>query len=107
MRARTDRRHGGTRTRHRGRGALRPGQARVVATALARRPECVFAHVLTGSWDCLAEVQCPRDRLAGLVMDELLPGLPGAPREYRRPRVGRLLPRPTVSANSRAPTGCW
>ncbi|MEW2403792.1 Lrp/AsnC family transcriptional regulator [Streptomyces sp. NPDC046862] len=53
-----------------------PGQARVAATALARRPDCIFAHVLTGTFDCVAELQCPRDRLAGLVMDEL-PGLPG------------------------------
>lgn len=61
-----------------------PGRARVVATALARRPECVFAHVLTGSWDCLAQVRCPRDRLAGLVMDEL-PGLPGIVRTLTLP----------------------
>lgn len=61
-----------------------PGQARVVATALARRPDCVFAHVLTGTWDCVAEVQCPRDRLAGLVMDEL-PGLPGVVRTLTLP----------------------
>ncbi|MPY57583.1 Lrp/AsnC family transcriptional regulator [Streptomyces spongiae] len=53
-----------------------PGQARVTATALARRPDCVFAQVLTGTLDCVGEIQCPRDRLAGLVMDEL-PGLPG------------------------------
>ncbi|KOG16980.1 Lrp/AsnC family transcriptional regulator [Streptomyces viridochromogenes] len=61
-----------------------PGRARVVATALARRPDCVFAHVLTGTWDCVAEVQCPRDRLAGLVMDEL-PGLPGVVRTLTLP----------------------
>ncbi|GGU15574.1 Lrp/AsnC family transcriptional regulator [Streptomyces coeruleorubidus] len=61
-----------------------PGQARVVATALARRPDCAFAHVLTGTWDCVAEVQCPRDRLAGLVMDEL-PGLPGVVRTLTLP----------------------
>ncbi|MET9967761.1 Lrp/AsnC family transcriptional regulator [Streptomyces sp. NPDC006356] len=61
-----------------------PGRARVVATALARRPDCVFAHVLTGTWDCVAELQCPRDRLAGLVMDEL-PGLPGVVRTLTLP----------------------
>ncbi|MFH8658372.1 Lrp/AsnC family transcriptional regulator [Streptomyces afghaniensis] len=61
-----------------------PGQARVVATALARRSDCAFAHVLTGTWDCVAEVQCPRDRLAGLVMDEL-PGLPGVVRTLTLP----------------------
>jgi DNA-binding Lrp family transcriptional regulator len=53
-----------------------PGQARMTATALARRPDCLFAHVLTGTSDCVAELACPRGRLAGLVMDEL-PGLPG------------------------------
>jgi DNA-binding Lrp family transcriptional regulator len=53
-----------------------PGQARMVASALARRSDCVFTHVLTGSPDCVAELLCPRDRLASLVMDEL-PGLPG------------------------------
>ncbi|MFF6783261.1 Lrp/AsnC ligand binding domain-containing protein [Streptomyces sp. NPDC012510] len=53
-----------------------PGRARVTATALARRPDCVFAHVLTGTPDCVAELRCPRDRLAGLVLDELA-GLPG------------------------------
>src|SRR5262245_28088342 len=53
-----------------------PGYARVTATALARRPDCVFALVLTGTLDCVAELRGPRDRLAGLVMDEL-PGLPG------------------------------
>jgi DNA-binding Lrp family transcriptional regulator len=53
-----------------------PGQARVTATALARRPDCVFAHVLTGTPDCLAELRRPRERLAGLVLDELA-GLPG------------------------------
>ncbi|MFE7270917.1 Lrp/AsnC family transcriptional regulator [Streptomyces sp. NPDC057623] len=61
-----------------------PGRARVVATALARRPDCVFAHVLTGTWDCVEEVLCPRDRLAGLVMDEL-PGLPGVVRTLTLP----------------------
>ncbi|MDX2761384.1 Lrp/AsnC family transcriptional regulator [Streptomyces europaeiscabiei] len=53
-----------------------PGRARVTATALARRPDCVFAHVLTGTPDCLAELRWPRERLAGLVLDELA-GLPG------------------------------
>ncbi|KPI20492.1 transcriptional regulator, AsnC family [Actinobacteria bacterium OK074] len=61
-----------------------PGQARVAATALARRPDCVFAHVLTGTPDCVAELQCPRDRLARLVMDEL-PGLPGMVETFTLP----------------------
>ncbi|MGW0843853.1 Lrp/AsnC family transcriptional regulator [Streptomyces sp. NPDC002787] len=53
-----------------------PGRARVTATALARRPDCVFVHVLTGTPDCVAELRWPRERLAGLVLDELA-GLPG------------------------------
>lgn len=53
-----------------------PGRARITATALARRSDCVFAHVLTGTLDCLAELRWPRERLAGLVLDELA-GLPG------------------------------
>ena len=61
-----------------------PGRARVAANALASRPDCLFAHVLTGTWDCVAELQCPRDRLAGLVMDEL-PGLPGVVRTLTLP----------------------
>ncbi len=61
-----------------------PGQARVAAMALARRPDCVFAHVLTGTPDCVAELLCPRDRLAGLVMDEL-PGLPGVVETFTYP----------------------
>ncbi|KOU56377.1 AsnC family transcriptional regulator [Streptomyces sp. MMG1533] len=61
-----------------------PGQARMVASALARRPDCVFTHVLTGSPDCVAELLCPRDRLASLVMDEL-PGLPGMLESFTLP----------------------
>ncbi|MFE7834873.1 Lrp/AsnC family transcriptional regulator [Streptomyces sp. NPDC057474] len=53
-----------------------PGRARVTATALARRPDCVFVHVLTGTPDCVAELRWPRERLAGLVLDEFA-GLPG------------------------------
>jgi DNA-binding Lrp family transcriptional regulator len=61
-----------------------PGQARVAATALARRPDCVFTHVLTGSLDCVAELLCPREHLASLVMDEL-PGLPGVLETFTLP----------------------
>jgi DNA-binding Lrp family transcriptional regulator len=53
-----------------------PGQARVAASAIARRPDSIFTHVLTGSPDCIAELSCPRERLSSLVMDEL-PGIPG------------------------------
>ncbi|MGP4047810.1 Lrp/AsnC family transcriptional regulator [Streptomyces sp. 2A115] len=61
-----------------------PGQARMVASALARRPDCVFTHVLTGSPDCVAELLCPREQLASLVMDEL-PGLPGMVETFTLP----------------------
>jgi DNA-binding Lrp family transcriptional regulator len=40
--------------------------------------------VLTGTPDCVAELLCPRDRLAGLVMDEL-PGLPGVVETFTYP----------------------
>ena len=53
-----------------------PGQARLAATSLARREDTVFAHVLAGSTDCVAEISCPPERLAPLVMDEL-PSTPG------------------------------
>jgi DNA-binding Lrp family transcriptional regulator len=53
-----------------------PGTARVSAGALARRPDTTFAYVLTGSVDCIAEVICPPEQLAGLVLDEL-PGTAG------------------------------
>jgi DNA-binding Lrp family transcriptional regulator len=61
-----------------------PGRERLAATALARRPDCVFAHVLTGTPTCVAEVLCPRERLAGMVMDEL-PGLPGMEETFTLP----------------------
>ncbi|WP_151480302.1 Lrp/AsnC family transcriptional regulator [Streptomyces albicerus] len=61
-----------------------PGQARMAASALARRSDCVFTHVLTGSPDCVAELLCPREDLASLVMDEL-PGLPGMVETYTLP----------------------
>ena len=53
-----------------------PGQARVAASALARRPDTIFTHVLAGSPDCIAELSCLRERLSSLVLDEL-PGIPG------------------------------
>jgi DNA-binding Lrp family transcriptional regulator len=53
-----------------------PGTARVSAGTLARRPDTVFTYVLTGSVDCVAEVICPPDQLAGLVLEDL-PGTAG------------------------------
>ncbi|MHA6796730.1 Lrp/AsnC family transcriptional regulator [Pseudonocardia bannensis] len=54
----------------------RPGQQRLVALALARRRDTRYAHVLAGPVGCIAEIDCPPQRLAGLVVDEL-PALPG------------------------------
>lgn len=61
-----------------------PGQARLAATALARREDTVFAHVLAGSTDCVAEVSCPPERLAQFVMDEL-PATPGMVESFTQP----------------------
>jgi DNA-binding Lrp family transcriptional regulator len=61
-----------------------PGQARLAATALARREDTVFTHVLAGSLDCVAEISCPRERLASLVMDEL-PSTPGVVESHTQP----------------------
>lgn len=65
------------------------GQARMAAGALARRPDCAFAHLLTGSPDCIAELVGPRESLAGLVMDEL-PGLPGVAEAVAHPVLRHL-----------------
>ena len=48
-----------------------PGTVRVAAHALAQRSDCIFAYVLTGTADCIAEIMAPRDRIQKLVMDEL------------------------------------
>jgi DNA-binding Lrp family transcriptional regulator len=61
-----------------------PGQARMAASALARRQDSIFTCVLTGSPDCIAELVCPRERLGGFVMDEL-PGIPGMVRTFTLP----------------------
>ncbi|WP_346012164.1 Lrp/AsnC family transcriptional regulator [Streptomyces sp. SID3343] len=54
----------------------RPGQVREAATAAAAGSGTVFTYVLAGSVDCVAEVQCPPDGLARLMLEEL-PALPG------------------------------
>lgn len=54
----------------------RPGRVREAAIAAASGSGTVFAYVLAGSVDCVAEVQCPPDRLARLMLEEL-PTLPG------------------------------
>lgn len=61
-----------------------PGQARLAAKALARRDDTVFTHVLTGAVDCVAEISCPREQLASLVMDEL-PATPGIVESFTMP----------------------
>lgn len=64
-----------------------PGQARVAGGALARREDTLFAHVLTGTIDCVAEISRPRDRLASLVVDEL-PATPGMVESVASPVLG-------------------
>ncbi|GAA0483871.1 Lrp/AsnC family transcriptional regulator [Streptomyces olivaceiscleroticus] len=53
-----------------------PGTARDAALAMARRADTIFSYVLSGSPDCVAEVQCPPGRLAALMLDEA-PPVPG------------------------------
>ncbi|MFC1406310.1 MULTISPECIES: Lrp/AsnC family transcriptional regulator [Streptacidiphilus] len=54
-----------------------PGAARRAAAALAGREDVVFACTVAGVADCVAELQCPAERLEALALDEL-PQLPGA-----------------------------
>ncbi|MFC7343900.1 Lrp/AsnC family transcriptional regulator [Saccharopolyspora griseoalba] len=61
-----------------------PGQARLAGGALARRDDAMFTHVLTGSTDCIAEISCPSEHLASLVMDEL-PATPGMVESFTQP----------------------
>lgn len=56
-----------------------PGTVRVAAASLARREESTFSYIMTGPVDCVAEVWCPADHLAALLLDEL-PGTPGMSR---------------------------
>ncbi|MGW0995713.1 Lrp/AsnC family transcriptional regulator [Streptomyces sp. NPDC002520] len=53
-----------------------PDATRKVALATARRKDTIFTYVVTGSSDCVAELQCPPGRLAELVLDDL-PALTG------------------------------
>jgi DNA-binding Lrp family transcriptional regulator len=53
-----------------------PGRARETAAALAAREDVVFSCTVVGTADCVAELQCPAERLEALVFDEL-PRLPG------------------------------
>lgn len=61
-----------------------PGQSRLAAGVLARRDDTVYTHVLTGAVDCVAEISCPPERLASLVMDEL-PATPGMVESFTLP----------------------
>lgn len=75
---------------------------RATATALAQRPDCVYAYVLTGTPQCIAEIRVGTARLPSLVLDELpavvgLVRLQADPvlkvlRSVRQWRPGMLLP---------------
>ncbi|WP_084704363.1 Lrp/AsnC family transcriptional regulator [Phaeacidiphilus oryzae] len=54
----------------------RPGTVRETALAAARWPDTVFGYILAGESDCVAEVQCPPERLPEFMLDEV-PRLPG------------------------------
>lgn len=56
-----------------------PGSVMPVAIALARRPEAVVMHILTGSADCFVDLWCPQTRLSNLLLNEIgsIPGLVG------------------------------
>lgn len=56
-----------------------PGTVRLAAASLARRAESTFTYIMTGPVDCVAEVWCPADQQADLLLDEL-PGTPGLSR---------------------------
>jgi DNA-binding Lrp family transcriptional regulator len=47
------------------------GAVRTTATALAQRPDCVFAYALTGTIECVAEIRVSTADLPALVLDEL------------------------------------
>ncbi|GAA2899678.1 Lrp/AsnC family transcriptional regulator [Streptomyces mexicanus] len=54
----------------------RPDATREAALAVARRTDTIFTYVVSGSSDCVAELQCPPGRLADLMLEDL-PALPG------------------------------
>ncbi|MCG7203690.1 Lrp/AsnC family transcriptional regulator [Streptomyces arenae] len=53
-----------------------PDTVVTAARAVALRPDSIFTYLLSGAGDCVAELQCPADRLAALTLDDL-PRLPG------------------------------
>lgn len=65
------------------------GAVRSTATALAQRPDCVFAYALTGTIDCVAEIRVSTAHLPRLVLDEL-PATIGLARAHADP-VLRIL----------------
>lgn len=60
------------------------GAVRATATALAQRPDCVFAYALSGTIECVAEIRVSTANLAALVLDEL-PGTVGLVRAQADP----------------------
>ena len=62
------------------------GTVRTTATALAQRADCVFAYALSGSIECVAQLQITQDRLATVVLEEL-PGTIGLIRAQADPEI--------------------
>ncbi|MFG2888883.1 Lrp/AsnC family transcriptional regulator [Streptomyces sp. NPDC048248] len=62
----------------------RPKMVRRTAAAVARLEHAVFSYVLAGPLDVVAEVQCPPERLASLMLEEL-PALPGVVSQHVSP----------------------
>jgi DNA-binding Lrp family transcriptional regulator len=62
---------GGSNSAVLGRFTCAVGSVRTTATALAQRPDCVFAYALTGGIDCCAEIRVSDAALPALVLDEL------------------------------------
>jgi DNA-binding Lrp family transcriptional regulator len=48
-----------------------PGAVWTAAVGLARRPESVVTHILTGSADCVVDIWCPQSQLSTLLLHEI------------------------------------
>lgn len=48
-----------------------PGSVWLAGVGLARRPESIVTHILTGSADCLVDVWCPQAQLSTLLLHEI------------------------------------
>jgi len=60
------------------------GQYMITARAFAQRSDSFLVHVLTGSPECLVQLNCPTERLSRLVLEEL-PGVRGLTNTFTQP----------------------